>query len=83
MTEDNFINYSLFKSRTKFNPLKFFENNRDITYEDFCKYLHTKKVKSPGIEYYNRAIEYVKIKEEPVQVEELPKKRSRRKKKNE
>jgi len=57
--EENYIDYTLFKSRTGFDPLKFFENNKSISYEDFKSYLNSKKVKSPGKDYYERAIKHV------------------------
>ena len=57
--EDHYINYNLFKSRTGFDPLKFFENNKSISYENFQKFLNAKKVKSPGKDYYDRAINHV------------------------
>ena len=62
--EDHYINYNLFKSRTGFDPLKFFENNKSISYENFQKFLNSKKVKSPGKDYYDRAINYVNKVEE-------------------
>ena len=57
--EENYINYNLFKSRTGFNPLKFFEKNKNISYEDFKSYLNARKAKSPGKDYYDRAIKHV------------------------
>ena len=57
--EENYINYNLFKSRTGFDPLRFFENNKSISYEDFKSYLNSRKVKSPGKDYYDRAIKHV------------------------
>ena len=57
--EENYINYNLFKTRTGFDPLKFFENNKSISYENFKSYLNSRKVKSPGKDYYDRAIAHV------------------------
>ena len=68
--EENYINYNLFKSRTGFDPLKFFENNKSISYEDFKSYLNSRKVKSPGKDYYDRAIKHVNKELEVVKVEE-------------
>ena len=68
--EENYINYNLFKSRTGFDPLRFFENNKSISYEDFKSYLNSRKVKSPGKDYYDRAIKHVNKELEIVKVEE-------------
>ena len=68
--EENYINYNLFKSRTGFDPLRFFENNKSISYEDFKSYLNSKKVKSPGKDYYDRAIKHVNKELEVVKEQE-------------
>ena len=75
--EDHYINYNLFRSRTGFDPLNFFEKNKSISYEEFQKFLNSKKVKSPGRDYYDRAISHVNLEPEvvfvPEPVEEISK----------
>lgn len=65
--EDNFIDYNLFRSRTGFDPLSFFKRNKNISYEEFKTFLNSKKVKSPGKDYYNRAIQHVNVEVKKVQ----------------
>ena len=59
--ENHYIDYNLFRTRTGFDPLKFFENNKSISYEEFQRFLNAKKVKSPGRDYYDRAIRHVNV----------------------
>lgn len=57
--ENQYIDYNLFRTRTGFDPLRFFENNKNISYEEFVKFLNAKKIKTPGRDYYDRAIRHV------------------------
>ena len=50
----SYISYSLFRNRTKFNPLSLFFIDNNISYEEFKEYFNTRDIESPNVEYYNR-----------------------------
>jgi len=48
------IRYNLFKTRKKFNPLSLFNANKNLTYEDFVNFLHSRNVEPPSVDYFNK-----------------------------
>ena len=65
MDNKKLINYSLFQSRRKFNPITLFNQKKDLTYQEFVEFLQSKMVDSPGEDYYNKVKEaFLKLNEE-------------------
>ena len=54
MKNKSLINYKLFQSRKKFNPVSLFYKKQDLNYEEFVEFLESKMVDTPGIEYFER-----------------------------
>lgn len=53
----NLINYEIFRQRKKFNPLKLFERNENLTYEMFCNFFESRFVIPPDNKYFLRVKE--------------------------
>lgn len=73
MKNKSLINYKLFQSRKKFNPISLFNNKQDLSYKEFVAFLESKMVDTPGIEYFERVKqEFLKtINEAKVKVKEV------------
>jgi len=69
--KSNLINYNLFYSRNKFDPVLFIKNNNIDSYEKFCILLEKRGVLTPGLEYYNRVLDHItsEAKEKEVSIE--------------
>ncbi len=62
MKNKSLINYKLFQSRKKFNPISLFYKKQDLNYKEFVEFLESKMVDTPGIEYFERVRqEFLKI----------------------
>lgn len=91
------ISYSLFRNRKKFNPLILFYQNKEITYGEFKEYFNSRHVESPDEDYFNRVKhtffekatkekkekDFKVIKKEDIVEELKPKRKRKRKTKNE
>ena len=53
----NLINYELFRQRKKFNPIRLFERNENLTYEIFCNFFESRFVIPPDTKYFLRVKE--------------------------
>lgn len=78
MKNKSLINYKLFQSRKKFNPISLFNNKQDLSYKEFVAFLESKMVDTPGIEYFERVkqeflktINEAKVKDKEVKQESI------------
>ena len=72
MKNKSLINYKLFQSRKKFNPISLFYKKQDLNYKEFVEFLKSKMVDTPGIEYFERVKqEFLKLSNESKEVIEV------------
>ena len=68
------IKYKMFLSRKKFNVINWIKNTKNANYELFCSFLESRNVIAPGLEYFNKALDFysknVIVKEKEVKVVE-------------
>ena len=60
---ENLIDYNIFRTRTKFNPVAFIINRNINSYESFCNELEKKLVCPPSNEYYNKVVNHIREQE--------------------
>jgi hypothetical protein len=70
MKKSNLINYNLFYSRNKFDPVLFIRNNNIDSYDKFCSLLEARGVLTPGLEYYNRVVNHINEKSKKELIDE-------------
>ena len=54
----NKIKYKMFLNRKKFNVINWIKNTKNANYELFCRFLESRDVISPGLEYFNKALDF-------------------------
>ena len=52
------IKYKMFLNRKKFNVINWIKNTKNANYELFCSFLESRNVISPGLEYFNKALDF-------------------------
>ena len=48
----------MFLSRKKFNVINWIKNTKNANYELFCIFLESRNVIAPGLEYFNKALDF-------------------------
>jgi len=52
------IKYSMFLNRKKFNLINWIKNTKNVNYELFCNFLESRNVITPGLDYFNKALDF-------------------------
>lgn len=52
------IKYSMFLNRKKFNLINWIKNTKNVNYELFCNFLESRNVIAPGLDYFNKALDF-------------------------
>ena len=52
------IKYNMFLNRKKFNVINWIKNTKNANYELFCSFLESRNVITPGLEYFNKALDF-------------------------
>ena len=48
----------MFLNRKKFNVINWIKNTKNANYELFCSFLESRNVITPGLEYFNKALDF-------------------------
>jgi hypothetical protein len=48
----------MFLNRKKFNLINWIKNTKNVNYELFCNFLESRNVITPGLDYFNKALDF-------------------------